>query len=761
MKTEGLVRTPRPRLETEAFCDRVVEAFAQNAKMQNLAPGERLARRGDRPDLYFLVAGELQIVRVDGDHKVELERLPPGSFISDRELVTDSPLAGGLGRVALVATEPSRLCLIPRADLFTLTEETIAHADELRAQIDQRLREQRTRQALRALFPTLGGEVLQALMQVLAFVTINAGESLFQQGDDGDDAFLVVSGRLSVRLLEEPGHSQTIGEVSRGDVVGEFSLFSPAPRSAAVVAIRDSELLRFHRRDFEALCANHPPLALVMARKMVDRVRTSNRWIGPDPSKRTMTLTIVPTCPRQQALDFARQLTRALFAFGTALVVTPDEFERRCGQPDIAQTPVTDPLNPFVVSILSEIENEHRFVIFIADHDPTEWTLRCLRSSDRVLLLANATDDPQPGRLERVALEVALEARHELVLLQPADRNAPTGTAEWLTPRTVAGHHHVQLQRPEHIARVARRLAGRSIGLVLSGGGARGYAHLGVWRALEELEVSVDYIGGTSMGALLAATFAMGLNYREIVQQSETVANPKTLFDYTLPFAALMASRKLTRLCHRLYGQRQVEDLWVPFFSVATNLSTAEQLIYRTGPLWKAVRCSISIPGVFAPVVDEGEVIVDGAVMNNFPVELMREYCESEHVIAVNVSVPRVEQQSYDFAYEVSGWRLLFNRLNPFARRRLHFPAIIGTLMRTMEVNSARHTLHNRSEAQLLLEPNVTSVGLLDFPNFQEASDLGYAASYDALEDWLAEDKLGGQLRLNIGPTAPSAPADG
>ena len=751
MKTEALPKTLDGDGEIKRFCRGVVEAFGNEMERLRLRRGEQLYRRGDRSgQLYFLMSGELTVTRGDDSNDdVELERLTPGSFLGARELLT-----GSVRGVSVIATRDAELMRMPR-DLLQQRLQEVTHADQLFPVLERRLRQQRIAQALRALLPRLGREELEALKSVLEFTTLTAGETLFRQGAEGDDMYLVVSGRLGIRV--DRGDAMIdLGDIHRGDIIGEFALFSPGSRSATVVASRDAELLRLHRSDFESLSTEYPNLLLALTRKTVDRVRDKNQRTEPDRSRRPLAVTIIANCRWDEGLEFAHRLAQSLTAFGSAMVLTAHEFDRRFGRTGAAQTAMTDSMHPLVVSILSEIELEHRFVIYVADEGDSRWSRRCLRGCDRLLIVAEAGSDPAEVTLERLAETLAPSVRRELVLLWPSNQDMPRDTAAWLNARTVAGHHHVRRGQAQHVARVGRRLAGRALGLVLSGGGARGYAHLGVWRALEELQVSPDYIGGTSMGALLAAAFAMGLNYQEVVDKSRTVANPKMLFDYTLPFAALMASRKLNRLCHTIYGDRQVEDLWVPFFSVATNLSTAEQLIFRRGPLWRAVRCSISIPGVFAPVIEHGEIIVDGAVMNNFPVDLMREYCESEHVIAVNVSVPRVDQENYDFNDEVSGWRLLLNRLNPFSRRRLNFPAIIGTLLRTMEVNSVRHTRDNRREARLLLEPNVGSVGLLDFASFQTASDLGYEASLELIRAWLDEDEIGRHLAVDLAPPPPA-----
>ena len=239
--------------------------------------------------------------------------------------------------------------------------------------------------------------------------------------------------------------------------------------------------------------------------------------------------------------------------------------------------------------------------------------------------------------MEQAIASRRLPVREELVLLHPGTAQRPSGTAGWLAKRDLHAHHHVRLGDQTHMQRLARRLAGRALGLVLSGGGARGFAHVGVLRAMEELGIEIDLIGGTSMGALVGGQYARGLGLHESLELNRRFANPKQLFDYTLPLTSLMASRKLTRVMMGTYGDVRIEDLWRPFFCVSSNLTRAEAIIHRSGPLWEAVRASIAIPGIFTPILRGGDVLVDGGVMNNFPVDVMVRLCEGGPVIGSNV----------------------------------------------------------------------------------------------------------------------------
>jgi predicted acylesterase/phospholipase RssA len=322
-----------------------------------------------------------------------------------------------------------------------------------------------------------------------------------------------------------------------------------------------------------------------------------------------------------------------------------------------------------------------------------------------------------------------------LVLLHPANVTWPAGTAKWLANRRVHAHHHVRLHDTAHHQCLARRLSGRAIGLVLSGGAARGFAHLGVFRALEELGIEVDRVGGTSMGALLGAGYAMGRSYAEMYQLAERLANPKQLFDYTLPYASLMASKKVTAVTQEVFEGLHMEDLWRPFFCVSTNLTQAEPVLHQTGPLWKSVRASIAIPGIFSPIQYEGDVLVDGGAMNNFPVDIMQDLCEGGQVIGVNVSPAKEMATDYEFGPSISGWRVLWSRINPLAKR-MEVPNLVANLMRALEISSIHQKKSMPGLADLLIEPEVKDYASLDFAAYEPIAEVGYQEALGQLAAW-------------------------
>ena len=375
-------------------------------------------------------------------------------------------------------------------------------------------------------------------------------------------------------------------------------------------------------------------------------------------------------------------------------------------------------------------------MIYEADDTWTPWTERCLRMADRVLLVGKGASAPVPTELDEPLARHSDSTTTELVLLQPDRISRPSGTAAWLDRYPAAGHHHVRLGRAADFDSFVRRITGRGLGLVLGGGGARGFAHIGVFKALAECGVAVDLVGGTSMGAILSATFAMGLDYEDTLKLARQLASPLKLFDPTMPVVSFFASGKVTQVLERIYGDTQIEDLWMPCFCVSSNLTHAVAMVHRRGPLWQAVRASMAIPGVFSPILADGDLLVDGCVLNNLPIDVMQRLNHDGPIIAVNV-FPDVDLlRDYHFGPSVSGWQALASKLNPLRRQDSGAPLIFESLVRVLALNDVHQAKTKRGFADVYIRPPVEQYNILDFGAYQQIADIGYRSAMEALADW-------------------------
>jgi predicted acylesterase/phospholipase RssA/CRP-like cAMP-binding protein len=508
-----------------------------------------------------------------------------------------------------------------------------------------------------------------------------------------------------------------LGEILSGSTIGEIGALTAAPRSARVFALRDSHLLRIPAAAFSGILARFPEVLRGVVQTMISRERAIDRR----PMLRTVA--VVPLSAQVPVKPFVDALAGALGRFGSAR--------------SVGRTEADDALRDDS-GWLNRLEEQFRFVVYQADTHVTEWTERCIRQADRVLLVAWGQSDHEPTAAERLAAQAHIGSG-ELVLLYPASETAARDTRRWLAQRQVSVHHNVRQGSQVDIARLARHLAGRAVGVVLGGGGARAFAHIGALRALEEAGVAIDVIGGVSAGAIVAAQYAFGWGLRELYARDRAIATRgRTLIDYTLPLVALIQARKFTALLDEMFGGAYIEDLWSPFWCLSANLTRAEKIVHRRGPLAQAVRSSSALPGVVPPVLVNGDVVVDGGLIDTVPVTTMREILDrGGFTLAVDVSAEIDLTRPYSFGSSVSGLRVLWERINPFATRTLVAPNLADVLVRSVELASVM-ARHGKEQADLFVKLPVAHVDRLafDLTSFDELVEVGYEQTRAALCTW-------------------------
>jgi NTE family protein/lysophospholipid hydrolase len=586
------------------------------------------------------------------------------------------------------------------------------------------------------LFRELNELTLAEFENSLHWVRLSGGESLMQQGDPADCIYFLVNGRLRVVVEHEDGSETAVGEISRGEVVGEMAILTDEPRSATVRALRDSELLMFSKEDFERLLERHPEAMMKITRQIVKRLQRSIRSHRAENTVHA--IAVVPAGKGAPLSLFVESLAEALESIGPTLRLSSEIVDRHL-EPGAAQTARHGPNNNRIVSWLNEQEAKYRYVIYESDTTPSNWTRRSLRQADRVLSIGRARSDPQLSLIEKEMRRHGSKetlARVDLVLLHDDSSQRPSNTRTWLDPRQVHTCQHLRLDHGGDFNRLTRLLTGRAMGIVLGGGGARGLSHVGALRAIEELQIPIDAIGGTSMGAIIAALYTMDSDIEKVYETCKTVfVDGGSLLDFTFPAVSLTSGGRIGAQLGHFFGDTKIEDLWLKFFCVSSNLTRAEVKVHRQGEVWRQVRASISLPGILPPVYDEGDLLVDGGVTNNLPVDVMRTLCDGGTVIALDVS-PKVDmKQKEPFGDVVSGWNVLRHRVSPF-REPLKVPPIASLLMRTTLLGSSSTQNQMAREADLCLTPPLEEYGLLEFGAFEKISEIGYKYAMERLREW-------------------------
>ena len=557
----------------------------------------------------------------------------------------------------------------------------------------------------------------RALSESMTSVSLHSGETLVSEGDEGDAMFVLVSGRLRA-FVSGDGEERAVGDVSAGEVVGEMALISDEPRSATVRAVRDSQLLRLDRDDFMAAVNQQPSLLVETARVVVRRLERSIHG-HQDPST-PRTIAVIAAGGGSDPSSLARELAANL---GAPVVDSA------------ARDEVAEAGSDAVAAWLHELELTNERVVYLADPQLTPWTERCLRQADRVLLAAERTGSTDLNEVEQ-ALPATTMARCDLILVHPASASMPSGTSAWLRGRQVTRHHHVRAG--DGFGALTRNLTGDEVAVVLSGGGARGMCHIGVLRAFEEREMPIDLIGGTSFGSLLAGWHAVGNDWKQVrdLAHHYLVAKGKPI-DLTIPVTALTSSKKVSDRIHESAGETDIEDMWRPMFAVSTNLTQGRTEVHSEGKLWKAIRASIAIPGVFAPVRSaSGDVLVDGGIMDNLPIATMRQIQDGGPLIAVDLR-REIDMPSSDLPDHghVPGLGLLWRRLNPVSSKP-KAPTITDVMLRTTEAGSVLQARAQLGLADHVLRPDVSEFALMDWQALDRLIEVGYEHAMAEMGDW-------------------------
>jgi NTE family protein len=570
--------------------------------------------------------------------------------------------------------------------------------------------ERRNLPALFAALPLLRDLDAQQLRDVSAEIewfSVPGGAILYEAGQAADGLYAVVNGALGIYVARVTGGTQYVGMISGGETVGEVEVISGQPRTATVIALRDTEVARLSQKSFELLLEKNPHSLRQIARIMAQRLDALQRT-GRQTRATPKTFAVVPHGDGVDGSEFGSQLVECLRKVGRAELVLRARAQEQTSH------------------WFHRLERANDFVVYVSDARPSNWSKLCLRQADSLLLLAELDAEARPWRALAAGQDHSPALESAEIILLKQNSAPPASCAEWLDQQPCRRHHVVR--DAADVARVARLLTGRGVGVVLSGGGARGFAHIGVLRALAEAGLPVDAIGGTSIGAIVGAGWAAGWDYPEMVRRiRRSFVDTNPLNDYTLPFVSLVAGRKVGRLLRQEFGAIEIEDLKLPFYCVSANLSSGQIAVHRRGELWLWLRASVAIPGVLPPVFKHKQVHVDGATINNLPVDVMHEGLEGT-VIGVDVGADRgfateLESTEVPSPWNIPGWlRARRSRIN-----------IMQILWRAGMINSTATTVGQREQTDILLRPPLESIDMLDWRAFDRAVELGYRHAAQAL----------------------------
>jgi NTE family protein len=539
----------------------------------------------------------------------------------------------------------------------------------------------------------------------VSWFSVPGGRHLYEAGSRADELYFLRAGRLGVIRQEEGQEPVFLGVIKPGEPVGEMGVLAGGAHHATVVALRDSEVLALPRRAFFAAIERDPTVMLELARLMIARTRTN---AGHTAASEPSVFGLIGISHGTKVRELAERLADCIAAQGYVTAVMGSEA---------ANAPT---------EWFSNVEAEHDFVLYAAECDDQDWRQLVSRQVDRLFLIGRG-DAPPPEHIGVLETEPLLRQRLvDLVLIQPERIARPKGAEAWLDAVPAARLFHLRELHEGDRHRLARSITGQAVGLVLSGGGARAYAHIGAVRALHAAGIPIDFVGGASMGAIIAAGLAMGWGDAELDRRIRLAfVESSPVDDIALPLIAMTRGEKVHRRLNEHFGQVEIADLWLPFFCISSNLTTGAYHLHRRGRLSRALRASLSLPGVLPPVIEGTDVLVDGAVMKNFPADIMRAFHQGP-IVGVDVSRGRsinaadVEAGSIWRWMLSGGWR--------------KGPPIVALLMRSATVSSGRDLAASREATDVLVTPKLERIDIRNWSAYEPAVDAGERAMNEALE---------------------------
>ncbi|AXR69417.1 patatin-like phospholipase family protein [Leptospira mayottensis] len=595
----------------------------------------------------------------------------------------------------------------------------------------------------------LSKATLSNLESRMEWLVIPGGKILLKQGGIGDSMYILVSGRLSWTVRSKNEEILAQGELGKGDIIGEMSLLSGDKRSATVVALRTSQVVRISREDFRMSFANSPEALFQITGTIVHRLSTErNQSYRKANSVRTVS--VFPLNSIGSSEDFFYSLQNGLKNFGKSILVDYNVFIKKIGLSEPNKN--SEKTNVYrirdLVNWFYDLEKNYDKLIFKTDIHNPGWRETCFRQSDRILVLIDPSK-PIVLDYEEVNSMLPEEIQKELVFL------IDFAFTDWKKIELILqkfpsiSHSIVRRDVNADFGRLSRRLTGKSIGVALSGGGAKGFAHLGLLKCFEENDIPVDMISGTSAGAIMGGLFAMGLGSSDILPLIRNFwLDRNILGDFTFPFVSLVRGKRYSNAIHEFFKDRNIETLPIPFYAIACNLTKAERKVFDRGLLWKAVRSSTSIPGIFPPFSENGELYVDGGLLDNLPGSILKERGAG---ILISVDLGGGGQIDKDWMYHnllgpqylgeaPSFFNLLFHHLK---RKSLKtkYTGFAEIMMRSLMLSSKNNQNRTRDSSDLYIELPVGGYSTFDWDQFQRLYEIGYEAGRKKVHIWKNEIK--------------------
>ncbi|KAJ0180934.1 hypothetical protein K1T71_003019 [Dendrolimus kikuchii] len=737
------------QIATEAFVKELGlesdHVLRGNVQVRDLPAGTYIMKEESHKDvaLVYLLSGALLVSQrvAEGEGEVHMFTAYPGEVEGGLAVLTGEP-----SFFSIRAKHFSRIGLLSKTTVYSIMRERPSVVLHIANTVVRRL-----------------SPFVRQVDFALDWVFLESGRAVYRQDEESGSTFIVLSGRLRSVITHPNGKKELVGEYGKGDLVGIVEMVTQTRRSTTVMAVRDSELAKLPEGLFNAIKLRFPVVVTRLINLLGHRILGSwqkpTRGLGGAPAIESRpsqhnfsTVAVVPVSDDVPLTAFTYELYHSLCAIGPTVRLTSDVIRKLLG------LTIMDPNNEYRLSSwLAQQEDKHKVALYQCDPSMTQWTQRCIRQADCILIVALGDKQPSIGKIEKEIERLAIRTQKELVLLHREGGANPSGTVHWLNMRTwVSQHHHVRCPHRmftrksqyriselyskvlmseasvhSDFSRLARWLTGTSVGLVLGGGGARGAAHVGMIRAIQEAGIPIDMVGGVSIGAFMGALWCMERNITTVTQKAREWSQKMTqwgkqLLDLTYPATSMFSGRQFNTTIRTTFGDVHIEDLWLPYFTVTTDISSSCMRIHRHGSLWRYIRASMSLSGYMPPLCDpvDGHLLLDGGYVNNLPADVMRSV-GAKHILAIDVG-SQDDTDLTNYGDDLSGWWLLWKRWNPFTTP-VKVPNLPDIQSRLAYVSCNRQLEEvKKSDYCEYIRPPIDAYKTLQFGSFDEIREVGY-----------------------------------
>uniref|UniRef100_A0A8C3PBQ9 lysophospholipase n=1 Tax=Chrysemys picta bellii TaxID=8478 RepID=A0A8C3PBQ9_CHRPI len=696
--------------------------------LHQVTAGTVVSRQGDQDvNIRFVISGLLHVYqwKIDSEEETCLFITHPGEIVGQLAVLTGEPLI-----FTIKANRDCTFLSISKSHFYEIMRVQPSVVLGVAHSVVKRM-----------------SSFVRQIDFALDWMEVEAGRAVYRQGDKSDCTYIVLNGRLRSVIRMDDGKKQLTGEYGRGDLIGVVEALTHQPRATTVHAVRDSELAKLPEGALTSIKRKFPQVRKLSGDKEqggLDRGWSPGGQLGAG----------VP--------GGGSQGTDKEWGEGPALLLTSDNIKQRLGSAAL------DSIHEYRLSSwLGQQEDIHRIVLYQSDSTLTPWTQRCIRQADCILIVGLGEQEPTVGELERMLENTAVRAQKQLILLHKEDGPLPCRTVEWLNMRSwCSAHLHLRcprrvfsrrslpkliemyervFQKPpdrhSDFSRLARVLTGNAVALVLGGGGARGCSQVGIIRALIEAGIPVDMIGGTSIGSFMSALYAEERSYNQMRIKARQWAMDmnsvfKTVLDLTYPITSMFSGASFNSGISNIFKDKQIEDLWIPYFTITTDITASAMRVHTDGSLWRYVRASMSLSGYMPPLCDpkDGHLLMDGGYINNLPADVARSM-GAKVVIAIDVG-SRDETDLTNYGDALSGWWLLWKRWNPLVEKvKVLNMAEIQTRLAYVCCVRQLEMVKN-SEYCEYIRPPIDRYGTLDFGKFDEICEVGYQHGKTVFNVW-------------------------